>query len=193
MLPRQAGEQCWALLRFVLMGIKTKPTSYKFVFFYMTLFLLVLLLYFSIEESLAFRPLQCLDFPLCCAHVFSHLSALPWQNSRQNRGSAWRVLIPESKENTSGCTGTPSQQQTSRPCLARISALPKTYKTQQYFSTLCSCITTDIGIVKYHRGMSIYLAVNTYRDSTSNNWGFAPSLHNGSAWSHRHDQTIILM
>lgn len=65
------------------MGIKTKPTSYKFVFFYMTLFLLVLLLYFSIEESLAFRPLQCLDFPLCCAHVFSHLSALPWQNSRQ--------------------------------------------------------------------------------------------------------------
>lgn len=140
MLPRQAGEQCWALPRFVPMGIKTKHTSQRpqVWFFYMTLFLLVLLLYFSIEESLAFRPLQCLDFPLYCAHVFSHLSALSWQNSRQQGLSMACVLTPESKGNTSGCTGTPSQQQTSRPCLARISALPKTYRTQ-YFFTLCSC------------------------------------------------------
>lgn len=48
----------------------TQATS---LVFYMSLFFLVLLFYFSIEQPLASRPLQCLDFPLCCAHVFSWL------------------------------------------------------------------------------------------------------------------------
>lgn len=51
-------------------GHFTQATSF---FFYMTLLLLVLLFHLSIEESLASRPSQCLDFPLCCAHVFSCL------------------------------------------------------------------------------------------------------------------------
>lgn len=41
--------------------------------FNMSLFFLVLLFHFSIEQPLASRPSQCLDFPLHCAHVFSWL------------------------------------------------------------------------------------------------------------------------
>lgn len=48
----------------------TQATS---LVFYMTIVLLALLFHFSIEQSLASRPSQCLDFPICCAHVFSYL------------------------------------------------------------------------------------------------------------------------
>lgn len=84
--------------------------------FYMILFLLVLLFHFSIEQSLA--PRQCLDFLCAVLMCFPACECIPMTEQQQGLSMVG---------NTSSCTGTLSQQQTSRPCLARNSALPKTY------------------------------------------------------------------
>lgn len=58
-------------------GLQAHFTQATSLVFHMTLFLLVLLFHFSTEQSLASRPSQCFDFPLCCAHVFPACECMP--------------------------------------------------------------------------------------------------------------------